>query len=165
MWRGVFVAPAWLWKSFEQFFHKSFMLLPRILPNFIQCCIQIRPAWHAFKDVPLHSMWADNSYWLPQVRTLVLALLVNRSRLLTLHLFSFLLTNVCLGDWWKQSARLLSVFRPQAHSRFPYWVFMMLKIKMTLAAKVMFQMWQMQWLWEWFWGGGGIADEVNSQTH
>jgi len=30
-------------------------------------CGEIRPAWHSFADVPLHSMWADNSYWLPQV--------------------------------------------------------------------------------------------------
>lgn len=27
---------------------------------------EIKPAWHAFADIPLHSMWADNSYWLPQ---------------------------------------------------------------------------------------------------
>ena len=32
--------------------------------------IQIKPAWHAFADIPLHSMWADNSYWLRQVRIL-----------------------------------------------------------------------------------------------
>ena len=41
--------------------------------------------------------------------------------LVTIHLISH---NICPGDWWKQSARLLSIFRLQADSRFLHRVFM-----------------------------------------
>jgi len=30
-------------------------------------CGEIKPVWHAYEDIPFHSMWADNKFWLPQV--------------------------------------------------------------------------------------------------
>ena len=33
----------------------------------MQVNFQIKPEWHAYEDIPFHSMWADNKFWLPQV--------------------------------------------------------------------------------------------------
>ena len=35
--------------------------------TYMQVNHQIKPVWHAYEDIPFHSMWADNKFWLPQV--------------------------------------------------------------------------------------------------